>query len=234
MKNLFFVFTLIFPTLLFSQLELGFRAGLNMAEGSDLRATNGDVLEAARRNGITAGLFANIQLGKVLALQPEVTFSQKGFTASWDTSDSTSTLNASYLDMPMMLEAGFAVGNRFRVYGNVGPNVSYLLEAEQKIYDALNGESTTIPYDFSEESIERIDVGVNFGGGFSVRINRWKYSFDARYNMGLREIMATNGTQDFVDKAKHRVRSISVGLSYFVFGGKKKLQDSSKNNRGYF
>ena len=223
MRKLFFLLTFTFPTLIFAQLEIGFRAGLNMAE-ADLQATNGDLLEAAKLNGINVGAFANFQLGNIFAMQPEVTFSQKGFKATWDTSDSSSTMNMSYLDMPLMVSAGFKLGNSARVFASAGPNVSYLLNAEKEFYNSMNGETTTEPFDFSEESLERLDVGVNFGGGFSVRVNRWKYTVDARYNMGLKEIMATEDAMDFVQNAKHRMTSISVSVSYFSDYRRSRLQ----------
>ena len=228
MRKLIILCLFALPTLLSAQLELGFRAGLNMSEASDLRATNGDLLEAAKLNGVNAGIFANIQLGSIVALQPEITFSQKGFTASWDDSDTSSTLNTSYLDMPVMIEAGVALGSKFRIFANAGPNVSYLIKAEEEYHNAMNGETTTTEYNFDVESLERLDIGVNFGGGISFRTNRWKYTLDARYNMGLKEIMATENAMDFVDNAKHRVTNISVGISYFVFGGAKKMINSTK------
>ena len=234
MKKLIILCLFSFPTLLSAQLELGFRAGLNMSEATDLRATNGDIIEAAQLNGINAGIFANFQLGSIVALQPEVTFSQKGFTASWDNSDSSSTLNTSYLDMPLMIEAGFAMGKNFRVFANAGPNVSYLIKAEEEFYNSMNGETTTTEYNFDIESLERLDIGVNFGGGISFRTNRWKYTLDARYNMGLKEIMATENAMDFVENAKHRVTNISIGISYFVFGGAKKMINTTKEVGKYY
>ena len=108
MRKLIILFLFSLPTLLNAQLELGFRAGLNMSEADDLRATNGDLIKAAQLNGINAGVFAKFQIGSIIALQPEVTFSKKGFVTSWDNSDSSSMLNTSYLDMPLMIEAGLA------------------------------------------------------------------------------------------------------------------------------
>ena len=88
MRKLIILFLFSLPTLLNAQLELGFRAGLNMSEADDLRATNGDLIKAAQLNGINAGVFAKFQIGSIIALQPEVTFSKKGFVTSWDNSDS--------------------------------------------------------------------------------------------------------------------------------------------------
>lgn len=234
MRKLIILCFFVLPTFLSAQLELGFRAGLNMSEANDLRATNGDLIKAAQLNGVNAGIFANFQLGSIVALQPEVTFSQKGFTATWDGSDSSSTLNTSYLDMPLMIEAGFAMGKNFRVFANAGPNVSYLIKAEEEFYNSMNGETTTTEYNFDVESLERLDVGVNFGGGISFRTSRWKYTLDARYNMGLKEIMAAEDAMDFVENAKHRVTNISIGISYFVFGGAKKMINTTKEAGKYY
>lgn len=191
-----------------------------MSEADDLRATNGDLIKAAQLNGINAGVFAKFQIGSIIALQPEVTFSKKGFVTSWDNSDSSSMLNTSYLDMPLMIEAGLAIGKRFRIFANAGPNVSYLIKAEEEFYDSMNGETTKTAFNFDVESFERLDVGVNFGGGISLRTRRWKYTLNARYNMGLKEIMSNKDAMSFVENAKYRVTNISLGISYFVFGGR--------------
>ncbi|MDB4538946.1 MAG: porin family protein [Saprospiraceae bacterium] len=220
MRKLIILFLFSLPTLLNAQLELGFRAGLNMSEADDLRATNGDLIKAAQLNGINAGVFAKFQIGSIIALQPEVTFSKKGFVTSWDNSDSSSMLNTSYLDMPLMIEAGLAIGKRFRIFANAGPNVSYLIKAEEEFYDSMNGETTKTAFNFDVESFERLDVGVNFGGGISLRTRRWKYTLNARYNMGLKEIMSNKDAMSFVENAKYRVTNISLGISYFVFGGR--------------
>jgi len=220
MRKLIILFLFSLPTLLNAQLELGFRAGLNMSEADDLRATNGDLIKAAQLNGINAGVFAKFQIGSIIALQPEVTFSKKGFVTSWDNSDSSSMLNTSYLDMPLMIEAGLAIGKRFRIFANAGQNVSYLIKAEEEFYDSMNGETTKTAFNFDVESFERLDVGVNFGGGISLRTRRWKYTLNARYNMGLKEIMSNKDAMSFVENAKYRVTNISLGISYFVFGGR--------------
>jgi hypothetical protein len=220
MRKLIILFLFSLPTLLNAQLELGFRAGLNMSEADDLRATNGDLIKAAQLNGINAGVFAKFQIGSIIALQPEVTFSKNGFVTSWDNSDSSSMLNTSYLDMPLMIEAGLAIGKRFRIFANAGPNVSYLIKAEEEFYDSMNGETTKTAFNFDVESFERLDVGVNFGGGISLRTRRWKYTLNARYNMGLKEIMSNKDAMSFVENAKYRVTNISLGISYFVFGGR--------------
>ncbi len=234
MKKIFFLFLLTCPTFLFAQLELGMRFGLNMAK-ADLQNTDGDLIEAARRNGINVGAFANIQVGNIIALQPEITFSQKGFKPSFTNIDSASTVSTDYLDMPLMIEAGFKLSNRARFFVNAGPNVSYLINAEEEFYNATNGETTTSPFDIDNEEIERLDIGVNFGGGFSVRARRWKYTLDVRYNMGLKEILTVESAYDFADKAKHRVTNISLGVSYFVFGNKDKILDAAtEGGSGYY
>jgi len=233
MRKLIIILFFSFPTLIFAQLELGMRFGLNMSE-ANLESTNGDLIEAARLNGVNIAAFANFQLGKIVAFQPEIAFSQKGFEPTFTTADSSSTVKTDYLDMPLMMEAGFALGNKGRVFVNAGPNVSYLIKAEEEFYNGTNGETMTLPYNMEEGTLERLDFGVNFGGGFSLRANRWKYTLDVRYNMGLQEILAVEDAYDFADKAKHRVTNISVGISYFVFGGKKAMVDTAKSASGYF
>jgi len=68
--------------------------------------------------------------------------------------------------------------------------------------------------------LERLDLGVNFGGGISVRINRWKIMADARYNIGLLSLIEVNSASNFFETAKNKVTNIALGASYTLIGNK--------------
>jgi len=228
-----FIAMLCFPFFLNAQIEIGFRAGANMAE-ADLQRLYDKPFELESMKGIQASLFVNFQLGSSIALQPEVSYSQKGFEASWNNADSSYTLRTNYFEMPLMLEFGIPIGKNLRVFGNAGPNASYLFNAKEEFHDNVNETFSITDYNFQEENmLERLDLGVNFGGGISVRIKRWKIMADARYNIGLLNLIEIDSANNFFETAKNKVTNIAIGASYTLIGNKNTFTPAPSTGNYY-
>jgi len=233
MRIYIFVALLCFPFFLSAQVEIGFRAGANLAE-ADLQRLYDKPFELESMNGIQASLFVNFQLGSAIALQPEISYSQKGFEASWNNADSSYTLRTNYFEVPLMIEFGFPIGKNLRVFGNAGPNASYLFNAQEEFHDKINETFSISDFDFEEENmLERLDLGVNFGGGVSFRVNRWKFMADARYNIGLLNLIEVNSASSFFETAKNKVTNIALGASYTLLGNKKDFTPTPTTGRYY-
>ncbi len=80
----------------------GIKAGVNY---SNIWDTEGEDFSADPKAGFAGGVFVTLPLGKLLALQPEIMFSQKGFTASGTvlTMPYEFTRTSNYLDIPLLL-----------------------------------------------------------------------------------------------------------------------------------
>ena len=225
---------LCFPFFLSAQMEIGFRAGANMAE-ADLQRLYDKPFELESMQGIQASIFVNFQLGPSIALQPEVSYSQKGFQASWNNADSSYLLRTNYFEVPLMLEFGIPVGKNLRVFGNVGPNASYLFDAQEEFQDNVNEIFTISEFNFEEENmLERLDIGVNFGGGISFRINRWKIMADARYNIGLLKLIEVDSANSFFETAKNKVTNIAIGASYTLIGNTNSFTPAPSSTGKYY
>ena len=234
MRIYIFIAMLSFPFFLNAQIEIGFRAGANMAE-ADLQRLYDKPFELESMRGIQASLFANFQLGSSFALQPEISYSQKGFEASWNNADSSYTLRTNYFEVPLMLEFGIPIGKNLRIFGNAGPNASYLFNAKEEFFDNVNETFSITDYNFQEENmLERLDLGVNFGGGISVRINRWKIMADARYNIGLLSLIEVDSANNFFETAKNKVTNIAIGASYTLIGNKNTFTPAPTTGGNYY
>ena len=228
-----FIALLCFPFFLSAQVEIGFRAGANLAE-ADLRRFSNLPFELESMQGIQASLFANFQLGSAIAIQPEISYSQKGFEASWNNADSSYTLRSNYFEVPLMIEYGFPIGKNFRIFGNAGPNASYLFNAQEEFHDKINETFSITDYEFGDENmLERLDLGVNFGGGISVRVNRWKFMADARYNIGLLSLIEVDSASSFFETAKNKVTNIALGASYTLIGNNNSFTPAPTTGKYY-
>jgi len=220
MRNYLFLFALLLPTFSYAQAEIGFRVGVNMAE-LNYEAIASNPLELTANNGIQFSTTTNFRIARYFSIQPELVFSQKGYMYKEDGSNFNSFLS-NYLELPLLLELSIPLGETFQIYGDAGPNLSYLVNATQKLFDINTNEYTQSKVDFdAQEELERVDYGFNFGGGFSIRVKRNKFTFDVRYNMGLNDIMNVDSTQAAFQLARNKVTNFAVGYSYILFGKKK-------------
>ena len=221
MRNYLFAIAFLIPFSISAQLELGFRVGVNMAE-LNVDELVANPLDFSQNQGIQVTGIFNFQLGKLFSIQPELGFAQKGYQFMMEGGDYQELLS-NYFEMPVLAEVGIPIGNKLQIFADAGPNISYLLSAKESIFDADINELSTESIDFDlREEFERLDFGMNLGGGFSLRFGRSRLRFDARYNLGLNEVLAIDSPQSAINLAKNRVTNFSVGYTYILLGKIKK------------
>jgi hypothetical protein len=115
------------------KLSGGIKGGLNLSNLSG--DTNDALSETDSRLGFHAGFFLNYQIIEKWSLQPELTYSQKGRTASLfiQTFNKTAEFKqeASYLDFPVLLN--FSPTENFFI--SVGPQLSILISDDFNDFD---------------------------------------------------------------------------------------------------
>lgn len=101
----------------------GFKAGTNYSNVYD---EQGNDFVADSKFGLAAGAFVSIPFGKLIGIQPEILFSQKGFksTGTYLGSTYSMTRTSDFIDVPLL----FAVKPISEVTLLFGPQFSYLLE----------------------------------------------------------------------------------------------------------
>lgn len=225
MRNYLSLLIFLIPFSLVAQLEIGFRVGVNMAE-LNVDKIVANPLNFSEHKGIQISGIFNFQLSKRFALQPELGFVQKGFQYAMEGGDYQELLT-NYFELPLLAELGIPIGNKLQIFVDAGPSLSYLLSAKESVFDADIDKLTTDNVDFDiRKEFERLDYGLNIGGGFSLRFGRSRLRFDARYNLGLNELLAIDSTQSVYNLAKNKVTNFSVGYTYILLGKiKKKKKD---------
>lgn len=160
-------------------LMLGFRAGASIA---NVNSDQVDFLDSSSRNGFTGGVFLNIGLGGNLSLQPEVLYSQKGFSV--DEAGATGTAKLDYIDIPVLLKLSLTGdGQKVRPALFAGGFVSFESSCSLEVEAIGVGVGTDCDQDLEREST---DAGVVFGGGVDIEVSDGLYVvLDGRYNLGL-------------------------------------------------
>ncbi|MEO6962549.1 MAG: porin family protein [Puia sp.] len=157
----------------------------------------GDNLDGAKwKIGFQGGALVSVPLFYEFSLQPEVNYSGQGFKVSQD--GETGTINMDYVNIPVLFKYNNPVG----FFAETGPQLGFLISAKAKSggvsVDAKSGYKST-------------DVSWGFGAGYL--ISSMNVGIDARYNLGLSNIIkeSDNGT------ARNSV--IQVGI-FYLFGEK--------------
>jgi len=145
-----------------NKLQIGFKAGLNLSNVYD---TKGDQFNADSKFGFAAGAFASIPIGTYLGLQPEILFSQKGFSATGSVLglNYTFTRTLNYVDVPVF----FALKPSEFFTLLAGPQYSFLLNQKDKFTSsAINSDQEQ---DFSSNSLRKNTICFVLGGDITMK-----------------------------------------------------------------
>jgi hypothetical protein len=190
--------------------EYGIKGGVNFSN-----FYSNEVDDQNLRIGYNAGLFFKAAITDFLAIQPEVLYTTKGSTTSYDnffTGPAKFSQNLNYLEVPVL--AVINLGESFNVHA--GPYVAYLLKAQ--VQNKTSDGNLDFVEDLNEGDYERLDYGIAVGAGFEFDVIR----FGARYDYGLRQIGKNQGfnlagvpinSVSFSD-LKNSTASLYIGLSF--------------------
>jgi len=192
MKNLWkiltigaFVAMLVLPQTAAAGVKLGIKGGANIAN------VNGDFAETIAdwksSVGFCAGIFIELNFGRILTIQPEVLYTMKGADAG------TGKLKFDYIEIPILLKIRIPTGS-VHPFIFAGPAFGFNLKA---VLDGI--EISDMP---------KADYGAVLGGG--LQLGR-SIHIDARYTMGLQKLVIPD--LETID-LKNGVLSATLGLAF--------------------
>jgi hypothetical protein len=132
------------------------------------------------RTGFLIGGFATIDFGAPVLVQPELTYVQKGASAEINDSDITQKLD--YIEIPVLVKYKIPAGG-FSPNLFAGPALGFNINAERS-----NGDTQDI-----SDSTSGTEFGLYLGAGADFGLSAGTLSVDARYNLGLSNILDTDG-----------------------------------------
>lgn len=156
------------------------------AAGYQLTSELGDFSSTSdRKIAFEAGIFGEFPINRLLAIQPEVVFVQKG---GEETSQSlgSSSVTLNYIDVPLLLKINAPVDGSLQPFIFGGPYAGYLIEATSD----SEGESQDLT-----ELLNEIHYGLKVGVG----VNIGPVLIDARYDMGVANLYKEDEELDGFD-----------------------------------
>ena len=190
--------TLALPRTAAAGVKFGIKAGANVAN------VNGDfsssITDWKNRVGFCGGIFLELNIGRILTIQPEVLYTMKGAEATLEEGDLTGTgkLRFDYLEIPVLLKVRIPTG-AVHPFIFAGPAFGFNLKAT---FEDLTGQTSDV------EGANKVDYSAVFGAG--VQLGR-SIHIDARYTLGLQKLEIPDlGTVDL----KNGVLSATLGLAF--------------------
>lgn len=163
--------------------------------------------DGSPRYGFTGGVYADYAFYSLenvvdFFVQPGVFFVMKGFNTNHPLFEETK-VNLNYIEVPILVKAGFPLDLPIDPYVLVGPTVGVRLSSDYAS-DASEGEL--------DDNIKLIDYGVTMGAGVDLDMG---LSIDARFNLGLVEI-GDESAPAFGGVVDWKNRTLSVMVSYNI------------------
>lgn len=206
------------PTSNTSGVRFGFRAGLNVADVqgdavktfTDLAGYTPDgTITRQMRPGFYAGLYATLPIGPGFAIEPGISYSEKGTVLQGKvpvpaldflSTRLTGTARLAYVDVPVLAKVFITPG--FYVYA--GPQASFLVSGKARVAAGALG-FTAYKQDFDISSqLRKVDFAAVGGLGYQFENG---LGVSAGYDYGLTSLDANNRFN-----AQNRV--IKIGLNY--------------------
>jgi hypothetical protein len=164
------------------------------------------------RTGYVAGLGLGIPVtaDNFFVIQPEILYIQKGANFSTNgTSARVGNTYINYAELPILAKINFG-GESFRAYVNGGPSIAYALFGRTNqngaLVDVKFGDDADVTFN------NRIDFGLQFGGGIGFKAGPGDILLDLRYGLGLSNLLnqPVAGTDT---EAQNRVYALTLGYA---------------------
>lgn len=159
-------------------IRFGLKAGVNLTTLGSIEFLS-EEYDYKYRPGFTAGLFAELPLGKSFHFIPEINYSEKGGNVKETVGGTTGELRqkVNYLDVPLAFS--YYITPSFRAF--VGPQVSFFLSQSTRTY--VNGEQQG-DNNTSSDDIAKTVVGGLAGLSYDLTSN---LNLNARYMRDLQD-----------------------------------------------
>jgi hypothetical protein len=185
-------------------IAFGVKGGVSF---SNIIKTDDSDFKTDYTTGFNAGVFVSIPLVDRLAIQPELTFSQKGYKSERNSillGNGTFKQTTNWIEIPILLKIEAAQG--FNVY--LGPQVSFLTKTTNK-YDGDFSSSTQTNYEDDADKFKKSIAGGVIGAGFDITPN---LSLNGRYALDFQK-NNENGTTE-TPAFKNQVFQAGLALKF--------------------
>ena len=191
MKHIFIILFLLYPILVFSQIDYGFKAGVNLNSSSSI-----SVISDAFENKINKSNFQGYYIGSYISFDA-VIFDLRT-EIQYSTTRNNNDLTQQKIELPITV--GYKIMPFLSTF--VGPSFQYILNEKSNSFnlDEVSGKTT---------------IGLNIG----TRVHLGKLQFELRYERGLSSLetkLLQKQSNINVANINSRASLLSLGFSYKI------------------
>jgi hypothetical protein len=201
--------------------SLGVKAGAGFSYLSHFEK-NGEDIKRFTNIMFDGGLTGNVKFTKLVSLQFEILFEQKGENYKINLTSGTGTTETekmkiylNYLTLPILVEFSHKFGN-FILFGGLGPYIGYALDGKMIL------GSQKVSMKFGKDEFRRFDAGLSADLGCGYKAGPGNIILDLRYNYGFMDIEQLKDKPD--GYKSHCNRNLGIYLGYVIPLGKTKAQ----------
>ena len=191
MKHIFIILFLLSPILVFSQIDYGFKAGVNLNSSSSI-----SVISDAFENKINKSNFQGYYIGSYISFDAAI-FDLRT-EIQYSTTRNNNDLTQQKIELPITV--GYKIMPFLSTF--VGPSFQYILNEKSNSFnlDEVSGKTT---------------IGLNIG----TRVHLGKLQFELRYERGLSSLetkLLQKKSNINVANIDSRASLLSLGFSYKI------------------
>ncbi len=185
--------------------QFGAKTGVNFSN-----MTVDDSNDKNLRTGFHAGIFGRMGISELFSIQPELIYTTKGFTNSYDIliAQGEADVNLNYIEIPVNIVYHLSEDFSFQI----GPYLGYLASANVSTSnEVLNFFQIDTNDNIDRSNFKPIDIGLTAGLGFTVE----KFIFGFKYNLGLTNVAKDNiPAEQLIGNARNTVIQIYAGILF--------------------
>lgn len=207
-KTLIIIFISSLSIHSFSQTSFGITSGLNLSKAIYLNDYNEELIKPIRKlkPGFVGGFIIHQQLNKVISVQAELLYSQKGLK-SVQATHSKSFINMNYIEVPLSGHYSIIKNKHSNLNLYIGAYGAYWTDGKYKRIDLISSEKIETKVDFKNTDFvyNRINAGILAGCSFQKN----NISYFIRYTHSM-----IGSSQKNADALSNHVTSF--GINYFI------------------
>lgn len=159
-----------------------------------------DAVDLQINKGATGGIFLHIGLVDFLTLQPELLFKQAGASGVVVNGNTAQQIKINYIEVPLLFKLRLPIDQTFYPHVLIGPQGSY---AVSRKYTA-DGDGVA-----DDINVRRSDVGGVVGAGMDVQSDRFFWTIDFRYGIG---ILNLDDNENFEYELRNSAFTLATGF----------------------
>ena len=191
-----------------TEINYGLKGGLSLGKVNTRPEYLVEGFPWKTKTGLVGGAFLSLEVGKGLAIQPEVLFVQKGVRLLDEEYDFEARFSFDYFEIPILLKIDLNLPDSVVVPSIFfGPFFGFNNQAKVTLKEASLEETEDIKAD-----LEKSEYGLTFGLLLTQRWGPGKFLVDIRYDLGLANILIPES--GWTDTMKTRTWLFMIGYSF--------------------